>query len=89
MEHIVKRAGHHESFDQKKVYASVYAACLAVRAQANDAELIASEVTKDINAWLADKKTVSSAEIANEVARSLKLYNSDAAFLYRHHRDIS
>lgn len=89
MEHIVKRAGHKESFDQKKVYASVYAACLAVRSQATDAELIANEVAKDVVDWVADKRAVSSNEIAAQVAKTLKLYNSDAAYLYRHHRDIS
>jgi len=89
MEHIVKRAGHKESFDQKKVYASVYAACLAVRAQTTDAELIANEVAKDVVNWVADKRAVTSSEIAIQVTKTLKLYNSDAAFLYQHHRDIS
>jgi transcriptional regulator NrdR family protein len=89
MEHIVKRAGHKESFDQKKVYASVFAACLAVRSQATEAELVANEVTKDVVGWVADKASVTSNEIAAQVVKTLKLYNSDAAFLYRHHRDIS
>lgn len=89
MEHIVKRAGHKESFDQKKVYAAVFAACLAVRSQPTDAELIANEVTKDVVNWVADKRSVSSNEIAAQAAKTLKLYNSDAAFLYQHHRDIS
>ncbi len=89
MKHIVKRAGHNETYDQKKVYASVYAACLAVRAQASDAELIAEEVVKDIEKWISDKHQINSHQIAREVTRSLRLYNSDAAYLYEHHRDIS
>ena len=89
MKHIVKRAGHREAFDGKKVYASVYAACLAVRCQTTDAELIASEVMKDIEKWVLDKHQVSSHEIAHATAKALRLYNSDAAYLYQHHRDIS
>lgn len=89
MRHIVKRAGHNETYDSKKVYASVFAACLAVRSQANDAELIAGEVTKDVDRWVSDKQQISSHQIAQEAARSLRLYNADAAYLYEHHRDIS
>ncbi|MEX2012333.1 MAG: ATP cone domain-containing protein [Patescibacteria group bacterium] len=89
MKHIVKRAGHNQPYEGKKIYASAYAACIAVRAQTTDAELIANEVCKDLDKWVADKGSVSSGQIAEQVAKSLKLYNSDAAYLYRHHRDIS
>ena len=89
MKHLVKRAGHEEKFDEKKVYASVFAACLAVRAQTTDAELIAKEVSKDIKKWVDNKGEVTSRQIAHEVVKSLKLYNSDAAYLFEHHRDIS
>lgn len=89
MQHIVKRAGHPEQFDSRKIYGSVYAACLAVRAEPNDAELIASEVSKDLTRWIEDKASVTSDQIAAEVVRVIKLYNNDAAYLYLHHRDIS
>lgn len=89
MKHIVKRAGHNEQFESRKVYASVYAACLAVRAQSSDAELVANEVAKDLDKWVSDKHSVTSNQIATEVVRVLKLYNSDAAYLFEHHRDIS
>ena len=89
MKHIVKRAGHSENFEDRKVYASVFAACVAVRAQATDAELIAKEVSKDLSQWVLDKSSVTSHQIAQEVFKSLRLYNSDAAYLYEHHRDIS
>ncbi len=89
MKHIVKRAGHKEIFDPKKVYASAYAACLAVRTQPSEAELVAGEVMKDLEKWVSDKHSVTSHQIAHETAKSLRLYNSDAAYLYQHHRDIS
>ncbi|MEX1051950.1 MAG: ATP cone domain-containing protein [Patescibacteria group bacterium] len=89
MKHIVKRAGHEETFDPKKVYASVYAACLAVRAERQEAELLAGEVMKDLEKWVADKHQVTSHQIAEQTVASLRLYNSDAAYLYQHHRDIS
>ena len=41
MGHIVKRAGRTEPYDVRKLYASVYSACLSVREHPGAAELIA------------------------------------------------
>lgn len=89
MKHIVKRAGHNEEYDGKKIYAAVFAACVAVRSQGREAELVAGEVMKDVDRWIADKSSVSSHQIAGQVVRALRLYNGDAAYLYEHHRDLS
>ena len=86
---IVKRRGHVESFDERKVYASCYAACLSTHMQKEIAERICSKVARDIKAWLKAKKTVTSTQIFHAVAKTLKSYNKDAAFMYATHRDIS
>lgn len=89
MGHIVKRAGHTEEYDERKLYASVYASCLAVREPQATAELIADKVVKDFNKWLKKKTEITSHDIRRVAAKHLHAYNQDAAYIYKHHRVIS
>lgn len=89
MSHIVKRNGHKEAYDSRKVYASVYAACLAVRVHQGEAELVADKVAQELNAWVTGQKEVTSHQIFFQASASLEKYNPDAAFMYRTHRDVS
>jgi transcriptional regulator NrdR family protein len=89
MSHIVKRAGHKEKYDSRKVYASVYAACLAVRVHPGEAELVADKVTQEINAWVTSKKEVDSGQIFLQISVSLRKFNPDAAYIYHTHRDVN
>ena len=86
---IVKRSpGHSEPYDERKLYASIYAACLSLRTPTGEAELTASKVCSDIAPWLATKTELTSTDIRHQAAKHLKLYNPDAAFLYVRHRTI-
>lgn len=87
--HIVKRKGHNEPFDSRKVYASVYAACLTVRVPQGEAELVADKVSREITGWVETKTSVTSHEISKQVAESLRILNPDAAYMYSTHRDLS
>ncbi len=89
MQHIVKRRGHKEKFDERKVYASCYAACLSAHLTHPQAEKICKRVTTDIKQWIAKKKAVTSHEIFLETANLIKKHNKNAAFMYATHRDIS
>jgi transcriptional regulator NrdR family protein len=88
--HIVKRAaGHSEPYDERKLYASIYAACLSLRTPAGEAELTASKVCKDIQPWLQAKVEVTSTDLRSQAAKHLNVYNPDAAYMYaRHHKII-
>ncbi|MEX0622049.1 MAG: ATP cone domain-containing protein [Candidatus Woykebacteria bacterium] len=86
---IVKRKGHKENFDSRKVYASVYAACLNVHMHEGEAELIADKVSKEVGEQLKSKVEISSNQILQSTAETLRKYNSDAAFMYETHRDVS
>lgn len=88
MKHVVKRAGHSEAYDQRKLYASVYAACLSVREHPGAAELIAQQVVKDFEIWLEKKHEVTSGDIRRVAAEQLKVINPDAGHVYVHHRVI-
>jgi len=87
--HIVKRAGHKEKFDGRKIYASVYYACRTTEMGKKDSEKTASQVESEMNKWVRNKSAVTSDQIFREVAKKMKKHNKDAAFMYETHRDIS
>lgn len=89
MKQIVKRKGHKEEFDERKLYASIYAACTSLRTTSEEAELIAERVTKEITEKIQDQQEVSSHELSRLAVASLRNYNSDASYLYEHHMDVS
>ncbi len=89
MSHIVKRKGHTEVFDAKKIYASVFASCKTLRMTDEQAELIAVTVTKEVVNLFKDSPELTAHTIHKVVADSIKKYNPDAAYMYDTHRDIS
>lgn len=89
MIHIVKRKGHKEEFDERKVYASVYSACLASHSREEEAEATANLVVKEIKKWIEREIGITSLDIHEKVEKELKHLNKEAAFMYDTHRDIS
>tara|TARA_Y100000310_G_scaffold216585_1_gene217607 strand:+ start:1836 stop:2105 length:270 start_codon:yes stop_codon:yes gene_type:complete len=89
MKHIVKRRGHEELFDERKVYASCYSACLSSHIKRVDAEKICEKVTKEIKSWIKDKKKVTSPGISRQIVVAMRKYSKDASFMYESHKDIS
>ena len=86
---IVKRKGHSEEFDEKKVYGSVYAACMAGDLHEKGCEKMAGKISKQIKKWADKKKSIDSKEIFGLAVRLLKKENKEVAFLYETHRDVS
>jgi transcriptional regulator NrdR family protein len=89
MAHIVKRHGTKEEYDEKKVYASSYAAAMNVHLGEQRSESIAQKVTEELNKWVEGKSEINSKEIFSEVSRALETHDKDAAFMYRTHLDVS
>ena len=89
MAHIVKRRGHTEEFDPRKVYAASYAACRNAHLSEMLSENIAENVQKRIEAWISKKPEISSEKIFQQSISILKDLHPDAAFLFETHRDIS
>jgi transcriptional regulator NrdR family protein len=89
MKQIVKRRGHSEAFDERKLYASVYHACLSVRVPVAEAELVARQVSEDTAGWLDDKRAVTSSDIFRQAAQHFSVYNAEAAYMYKHFRSVS
>ena len=86
---IVKRKGHREKFDERKVYGSCYASCLSSHLEKRHAEKVATAVTAAVKKTIRKKKEISSSEIFKLVGKFLQKHNKDAAFMYRTHRDVS
>ena len=86
---IVKRKGHTELYDERKVYGSCFFACRNAHLSEKEAEEICSKVCAEAAKWLKAKKIVASSQIFRFLTKELKKYNEDAAFLYETHRDIS
>lgn len=89
MGHLIKRAGHKEEFDNKKLYASVYASCLAAHENVKTAETTAELATKEVSEWVYSKQTlITSNDIRKKAGEVLNKFNPDAAYSYIHHRII-
>ena len=86
---VVKRRGHREKFDEKKVYASCYFACRAIEMSEIASEKIANKVIKEMKKKLKGKKEIDSQEIFEIVGNELEKIDEDAAFMYKTHKDIS
>ena len=87
--HIIKRRGHKEPFDERKVYASVSAAARNCHLDERTAEKIAETVLVGLREWLADKSQIPSVHIFEKVIELLNKENGEVAFMYHTHRDVS
>jgi len=85
-EHIVKRHGHNEKFDSKKVYASVYAAALNAHYAEKDAEKLADTVMKKVSTWAKKEDAIFSIEIRYQILKHIS--DPEVALMYTHHLDI-
>ena len=86
---VVKRKGHKQDFDIKKVYASVYASCRNVHLNEQDSEAMADKVSKEVENQINNKTEVDSNEIFKLTTEVLKSHNEEASFMYETHRDVS
>jgi len=82
---IVKRKGHSEAFDEKKVYASVYSACASAHYEECDCETTADKVTKTIKAHVKTKKYIESKQLRKKIELELKKKDKELAFYYEQH----
>ena len=82
---IVKRRGHKEKFDEKKVYGSVYAACASAHYSETDCENTSEELTKKVKNFIKNKRSIQSTEIGKKIESELKKKDKELAFFYEHH----
>lgn len=85
---IIKRGGAREteSYERKKLHASVLAACLSVRSPEGEAEITAGKVCDAVEKWLERHPEVTSADLRRKATQTLETFHPEAAYLYKHHR---
>ncbi|MDB5177941.1 MAG: hypothetical protein JWO61_324 [Candidatus Saccharibacteria bacterium] len=85
---IVKREGRRpsEPFQRDKLHASIYAACLSVRAHEGEARKLADTISDVVIAWCNTKPEVTSNDLRRIAAEHLTAYHAEAAYLYKHHK---
>ncbi len=86
---VVKRRGKKEAFDDKKVYGSVYSACMDCSLGEKDCERIAAKMLAEVVKFLKGRKEVNSTEIFGFIMQKLAKEHEAVAFMYETHRDIS
>jgi transcriptional regulator NrdR family protein len=86
--HIVKRKGHKEQFDERKIFISCFAACRSCQLEDADTERICKAVLRHVKSWIRNKRLVNSTEIADQIRKVLRKYNKEVAFMYETHKDI-
>lgn len=82
---IVKRKGHKEKFDEKKIYGSVYAACASAHYDETQCEKTAEQITKKIKKFVKNKREIQSTEIRKKIENELKKKDEELAFFYEQH----
>ncbi|MDP6641994.1 MAG: ATP cone domain-containing protein [Candidatus Nanoarchaeia archaeon] len=85
MQVIVKRKGHNEKFDERKVYGSIYAACASSHYSEQRCERVAGELCKKVKSFIKNKKIVKSLELRKKIEAELKKKNKELAFFYEMH----
>ena len=82
---IVKRKGHKERFDEKKAYASIYAACASADYSEQSCERMAKEITRKIERQVVGKKEIASTLLRKKIENELKKKSKELAFYYEQH----
>lgn len=82
---IVKRKGHTEEFDERKVYASVYAACASAHYHEPECEKLANTISKSVKRFIKSKKSVHSSRLREKINSELKKKDKELAFYYEQH----
>jgi len=88
MTKIVKRRGKKEKFDEKKVYASIYASCMDCDLAPQEAERISETITKEVEKFIRGRKKVNTTEIFGFVIQRLAKEHEAVAFMYQTHREV-
>lgn len=85
MQVIIKRRGHKEHFDERKLYASIYAACASAHLTERECEKTADTITKKIKMFLKGKTQIDSRVIREKVSEELRKKDSELWFFYEEH----
>ena len=87
--HIIKKKGHTEHFEIKKVELSIYKAGLNAALTKEEATRLTKKMVKSLKQWIKNKKNITSNQLSMTITKLLKKEDDNAAFMYETHKDIN
>ena len=85
----IKKEGHTEKFDLKKLSKSIYKASLNAHLEGNQAQKVVKETLNTLLLTLSSKKVISTQQLRKETIKSLEKNNfHEVACLYKHHENL-
>lgn len=86
---VVKKSRKKESFNKKKLYASIYNSCLSTQLSRKECERIAKKIYQDVAKILEKQTCLLSEEITETVAKAMSKHRKELAFMYQTHKELS
>lgn len=88
MKHVHKYSGNIETFNSKKLNASLVKLLRSNHYSHSKSKEIADEVTKKTVAWISQKTEVTHRDIRAQAAKHLKVFDKNTADLYNNHKNL-
>ncbi len=86
---VVKMNRKKESFNQKKLYTSIYSSCLSTQLPKKDCQRIAKKIYGNVMKLLGKQQCLLSEEVSATVAKAMTKHRKELAFMYKTHKDLS
>lgn len=87
--HVMKKDGHIEEFDSRKILLGSFEACMNAQLSRKVCEKVSEAVTDKLTKQYKKVKKIKSDNIFKDIAKELKKHSKEAAFMFETHRDIS
>ena len=68
-------------FSEKQLISDLKKEAKVLNLEQGAAELIATEVTKKVSQWVADKTTITQSDLDRKIITEVRKYNKDLAFI--------
>ena len=86
---VVKMNRTKETFNQKKLYTSIYSSCLSTQLPKKECQRIAKKIYGDVVKILRKKQCLLSEEVSATVTKAMAKHQKELAFMYKTHKDLS
>lgn len=86
---VIKTNRKKETFNAKKIYRSIYAACLATQLPKKECIRLARQIHREVAKVLERQHCLLSEEITDTVAKAMHKRRKALAFMYKTHKDLS
>lgn len=87
--YVIKKTGRKEKFQERKLFKSVYNACIGASVDRSESLRISKDVMNSVKIIIGKDKEIQSKQLFNHVKRILSKHNKYCAFMYETHRDVS